>query len=175
MNLIFIYGPPATGKLTVAKELIKTIDYKLLHHHLIYDLVHSVFGDRDSGDLYSQICLEVFQRAIKSDISGVVFTFVYGLGYDNSFIESVTKFIRDSGGQTYFVQLFCDKSELLKRVTQPSRQQFDKLKDPEKLKQLFTQYDILTPIPNVDSLTIDNTTQTPAKVAQKIISSYHLK
>lgn len=34
MRLIFIYGLPATGKLTVAQELAKRTGYKLFHNHL---------------------------------------------------------------------------------------------------------------------------------------------
>lgn len=43
MKLIFIYGQPAVGKLTVAKELEKITGYKILHNHLFVDLVRSVF------------------------------------------------------------------------------------------------------------------------------------
>jgi len=48
MRLIFIYGPPATGKLTVAKELAKLTKYKIFHNHLTVDLIGSVlkFGTK---------------------------------------------------------------------------------------------------------------------------------
>ena len=43
MNLVFIYGPPAVGKLTVAKELSLITGYPLFHNHLTRDLVHELF------------------------------------------------------------------------------------------------------------------------------------
>jgi tRNA uridine 5-carbamoylmethylation protein Kti12 len=32
MKLIFLYGPPAVGKLTVAQELVTLTGYKLFHN-----------------------------------------------------------------------------------------------------------------------------------------------
>ena len=43
MNLVFIYGPPGVGKLTVAKELAGLTGYKLFHNHLSIDWVLPVF------------------------------------------------------------------------------------------------------------------------------------
>ena len=43
MRLIFIYGLPAVGKLTVAKELAAKTGYKLFHNHLVVDLLISTF------------------------------------------------------------------------------------------------------------------------------------
>ena len=43
MNLIFIYGPPAVGKLTTAIKLSEKLNYKIFHNHLVIDLVKSVY------------------------------------------------------------------------------------------------------------------------------------
>ena len=43
MKLIFIYGTPATGKLTVAKVLSNKIGFKVFHNHLTFDLVISIY------------------------------------------------------------------------------------------------------------------------------------
>jgi len=42
MKLVFIYGPPASGKLTVARELATLTGYRLFHNHLIVDAVAAV-------------------------------------------------------------------------------------------------------------------------------------
>lgn len=48
MKLIYIYGPPASGKLTVAKELEKLTKYKLFHNHLINDVISEIMDfDKD--------------------------------------------------------------------------------------------------------------------------------
>lgn len=43
MKLIFLYGPPAVGKLTVAKELAALTGFKLFHNHLTVDVATSIF------------------------------------------------------------------------------------------------------------------------------------
>lgn len=43
MRLVLIYGPPAAGKLTVAKGLAHLTGYKFFHNHLTVDVVLSVF------------------------------------------------------------------------------------------------------------------------------------
>lgn len=45
MNMIFIYGPPAVGKLTVAEELAKITGYKLFHNHLTQDLAREIYPE----------------------------------------------------------------------------------------------------------------------------------
>lgn len=50
MNLIFIYGPPASGKYTVSQMLSELTGYKLFHNHLTYDTAYALFGD----DVYTQ-------------------------------------------------------------------------------------------------------------------------
>ena len=45
--IIFIYGPVAVGKLTVAEVLSKKLGYKLAHNHALNDFVQEVF-DRHS-------------------------------------------------------------------------------------------------------------------------------
>jgi hypothetical protein len=43
MRLVFIYGLPATGKLTVARELAAMTVFRLFHNHLAVDLLLLVF------------------------------------------------------------------------------------------------------------------------------------
>ena len=43
MKLIFLYGAPGTGKLTVARELAALTGYRLFHNHLTVDLAKAIF------------------------------------------------------------------------------------------------------------------------------------
>lgn len=43
MKLIFIYGPAAAGKLTVARVLAEQTGVALFHNHLVVDAVMAVF------------------------------------------------------------------------------------------------------------------------------------
>ena len=46
VKLIFVYGLPATGKLTVARELSSLTGYKVFHNHLVVDLLQSTIDPR---------------------------------------------------------------------------------------------------------------------------------
>ena len=43
MNLVFIYGPPGVGKLSVARELARATGYKLFDNHVSIACAESVF------------------------------------------------------------------------------------------------------------------------------------
>jgi len=45
MELLFIYGPAAVGKLTVARELAKLTGFRLFHNHLTVDAVMALKRD----------------------------------------------------------------------------------------------------------------------------------
>lgn len=47
MKLLFIYGPPASGKLTVAREPAALTGYRLFHNHLVVDALECPCGPLD--------------------------------------------------------------------------------------------------------------------------------
>ena len=93
MNLIFLYGPPASGKLTIAEELSSKTGYKLFHNHLTQDLAGEIypdFGPQRFG-LAARIRLDVFEYAAKSG-TDLIFTFVYsGDEDDKQFVADAIK------------------------------------------------------------------------------------
>ena len=78
MKLIFIYGLPATGKLTVAQHLAAMTGFKVFHNHLVVDLLLSVFdfGSPEFVHLREEIWLSVFEQASPQRAAvGMIFTF----------------------------------------------------------------------------------------------------
>jgi len=131
MHLIFIYGPPAVGKLTVAEELVKLTDYKLFHNHLTQDLAREIYPEfnQQRFDLADRLRLEVFEYASKNN-TNLIFTFVYvNNKFDNKFVANTIKIVTKNNGRVLFVQLTATKEALLKRVTNKSRQKFYKITD----------------------------------------------
>ncbi len=177
MKLIIIYGPPATGKLTVAKELVKITGYKLFHNHLTNDLLDSVleFGKGSYFRFNNKIRLELLEEAAKQKVKGVIFTFCYGFPHDNKWVKKLINRIERNKGKICFVHLYSDKSELLKRVKSTSRKRYNKIKTKRKLHKNLKKHDFFTSIPFVNSLKIDNTKISPKSVAQKIKYYYKLK
>ncbi len=65
MKLIFVHGPVACGKLTIAKEVAASTGLRLFHNHLTVDLVGSFFefGSEGFVRLRESIWIESFQQA----------------------------------------------------------------------------------------------------------------
>lgn len=178
MKLIFIYGPPASGKLTTAKELSKITKFKLYHNHLAHDLVESIF-DYDKYQkiffpLIEEINFFMISKAAAEKVPGVIMTNCYVHPDDEKFIRKIKDTVENNGGDVNFVQLFCGKTELLKRVTNESRKKYGKFKDPDKLEKKLKEKNLLHGIPFVDNLVIDNTHIPANKTADRIKDHYNL-
>ncbi len=76
MQLIIIFGPVASGKLTTAGELAALTGLPLFHSHLVVDTVLSVFpfGSEEFVQLRDLFWLAAFEAAAKADHS-LIFTF----------------------------------------------------------------------------------------------------
>jgi len=127
LKLIFIYGPPAVGKLTVATELAKQTGFKLFHNHISLQFVQSVFefGTKLFWRLTDKFRLEMLEEAAKERVD-TVFTFVYVKGTDDSFVRQTIRRVRSRGGQVCFVRLHCHEEELAKRVKTKARRNMEK-------------------------------------------------
>ena len=138
MRLVFLYGLPATGKLTVAQELSRLTGYKLFHNHLVVDLLLSVFEFGSAGfvRLREDIWLSVFAEAAESDLSGMIFTFAPEATVTASFIGNAIDTVASRGGEVVFVELTCPVPEIRQRLNAPSRQAFGKLTSLELFDQL---------------------------------------
>lgn len=181
MKLIFLYGPPASGKLTVARVLAQITGYKIFHNHLTADLVSSVFpfGTREYSDLAERVRLDVTAAVVKSNIKGVIVTFAYGGETyhgenDDRFIKKVVRVARRHGARVLFVKLFCDERELRRRVKHPSRKVFAKIHKVSVLKTVMRVLSLDSVIPFVESQIIDTTRLSPHKAATLIKRHYKL-
>ncbi len=129
MKLIFIYGLPATGKLTVGQELSKRTGYKLFHNHLVVDLLLSAFefGSAPFVELREQIWLSFFDQASRSGLPGLIFTFNPETSVRSSFVPNAIDIIEKNNGTVDFIELVCPLEELKLRIDSPSRLQYRKL------------------------------------------------
>jgi hypothetical protein len=177
MDFIFIYGPPGVGKLTVAKALSRITKYPVFHNNATIDAVIGIFpyGTKQFIDIVDRFRISVITEAAKSNINkGLIFTMVYAKGDDDDWIKGVKMIIDVNNGRFLPVRLYCNHSRLVKRVEGESRKQFNKIHDRKKLESLLKSYDMISSIPFMKSLEIDNTHLSPRKTAELIKSHYGL-
>ena len=168
MRLIFLYGPPAVGKLTVALELEKLTGFKLFHNHLTLDLVNSLFtfGSEPFIELREEIWLAAFRIAARSDNS-LIFTFAPEKTVRTTFIDRSRSVVEENGGEVIFIELTCAEETMLTRLEEPSRMAFTKLNSINHYWQLKAAGAFSYPaLPS--SLTLDTTATSASQTAQLI-------
>jgi shikimate kinase len=175
MRLVFIYGPPASGKLTVATELAKLTGFKLFHNHVSIQFVQSVFefGTKTFWRLTGKYRLEMLEEASKERVD-TIFTFVYSKGEDDRFVRQVVQKIRSHGGRVCFVRLYCNREELVRRAKASQRKRTGKVGTEKILNDLFRKHNLDFEIPFRKSLSVDTTNRTPRNVAKSIARQYRL-
>ncbi|QHA36461.1 AAA family ATPase [Rossellomorea marisflavi] len=125
MKLVIIVGPQAVGKMTVGQELAKITDLKLFHNHMTIDLVGNFFdyGSSEGKRLVKLFRHELFDAISKSDLDGLIFTFVWAFDMkeDWDYIESITKMFQSRGCSVFYVELEAGVQERLKRNKSENR------------------------------------------------------
>lgn len=177
MNLIFIYGPPASGKYTVSKTLSEITGYKLFHNHLTYDTAHALFGDDVYSIAFKECCEKLRLTAINSAVThhvDMIFTFVYDHASDERFVQQLKTVVEQAGGTIHFVCLKPSMNVIENRVIEDSRKRFKKVSSIEELNVFKKHYDIYSSVTNVKSLVIDNSYLKPESVAEEIIKHFNI-
>jgi hypothetical protein len=167
-TLVLLYGPPAVGKLTVARALSELTGFRVLHNHLLADDAATILDWGTPrywatvGELRSSML-----RAAAAEGIDVVLTFVYAPA-DEPVVEAYFTIFEEAGGRVCCVQLLASRDELLRRVTDESRREFGKPGDPEALDEILSRYHLFHAIPCRPSLIINTDQLSPREAAARI-------
>lgn len=171
--LVYLYGPPAVGKLTIAQRLVERTGFRLFHNHLTVNAIAPVFEFRSSAfnEVLHRLRLDVFATAARHGID-LIFTNNSAWGGESgradfaAFAENVSSVVAGNGGRILRVQLTAPNSVLETRVREASRVAHGKLTDPFRLRELLATHD---PSPlQADDLTIDTSLETADASAERI-------
>lgn len=169
MKLVFLYGAPASGKLTVARELAKLTGFALFHNHLVVDAVGAVFpfGSESFVRLRERFWLDTFAAAA-SEGRSLIFTFAPEGSVASDFPERTVRIVDAGGGETLFIRLTVPPDAQERRLDAPSRGEFGKLRSLDLLRQLRTQFSACEAAMPPPALSIDTGSTMPAEAARRI-------
>lgn len=173
MTLVYLYGPPASGKLTVASLVTELTGLPLFHNHLTVNAIRPVFpfGTTPFMEVLHRLRLDVFQTAAREGASLIFTNNSAWSGQDGrarfeAFAAEAEHLVAAEGGRTLFVQLMAPLQVLEERVAHESRRQHGKLVDPARLRDQLLDFD-LSPL-HSDDLVIDTSQADPDAAAHII-------
>ena len=168
MRHVLLYGPPAAGKLSVAKLLAERHGMTLLDNHLTFDIASRVFdfGTPEFYALLNRLRTTLFEATTAAGRDSVA-TLVFGHPGDRPYVDQLRATAAMRRVELTCVQLCPPPSVLLARVRSASRLDTNKIRDPDALQAVLAQHDLYTPIDNTD-VRIDNSDIPPDVVAAEI-------
>lgn len=184
MRLVVIFGPAAVGKMSVGMELQRLTGLRLFHNHMSVDLALRFFpfGTPSFGRVVRTIRTTVFEEVAKSELPGLIFTYVWALDQpaDKEAVDRLTKVFSERGDSVGFVELLASQEERLRRNETPLRlaEKYPK-RDLKRSRELLVNHDARYRF-NSDGdffypdrhLRIDNTHLEPEAVAEQIIQRF---
>lgn len=170
MRLLFIYGPVASGKLTIARLVAQRTDLSLFHNHLIVDAVAAVFpfGSKEFIRLREHFWIETISVAAEAGRS-LIFTFAPEPTVAGDFPNRVSRAVETVGGKVIYVAFDVDPEEQERRLIDPARIAFGKLRSTEILRNLRSSMDICMQAMPQPAMRIDTGATTAEQAAGAIV------
>lgn len=171
--IIHLNGWPGSGKLTVAREVARKLEARLLDNHTLHD-VAARLCDRHTSEyweLYYQVRHVAYTR-VRALPSHEVIVMTNALTLESDRERQAWAAVKalavDRGVSLVAVTLQCSLDENVRRIESESRRH-RKMTDPAPLIEWRSTLTLLTDA-SVRSLTIDNTNRNPDQVADEIVA-----
>lgn len=175
VDLVLLHGPPASGKLTIAKELCALSGARVFHNHLTLDVAKSMFdfGEPEFWDLVSNLRMLSFQSYFKNGSGPLVTTWCYEQPEDHELFLEIKSIAASRNGRVLPVFLNCDLINLEDRVTNDHRHTMNKLCNVKQLRETMLKKNYAA-IPDELCIEINSATNTAEFNAKEIARIFNL-
>lgn len=171
---MFLHGPVAAGKYTVAKELAVLTGFELYHNHVVVDEVlkqHS-FGTPGFIAERDRLWREFFGRFPGSGRENIIFTFNPENTVPQIFIDWLFAEMARRGVRLSSIAVTASEAVIEARIALKQRAQFRKLTDVALYRQLRDSGAFSTPVIPRTDLCIDTGALEPAEAARQIAEHF---
>jgi hypothetical protein len=124
VTLLFVFGPPAVGKMTVGRAIADASEFRLFHNHHVLEPLLDVFdyGTPPFNRLLEEFRLRVLEEAATSG-TDLVYTLVWALDLpeDSAYLRRHLRPFVDAGQAIAFVELYAGLETRLARNRTPYR------------------------------------------------------
>ena len=172
-HVLFVYGPPASGKHTIGSLLSPILNIPLFHNHLVVDAAQALFdfGTPEFIALRATLWRESFAAAAAARQS-FIFTFNPEATVAYALLEEMLAPIHAASGQVHFVELQCDDKTISERLSEPGRAMFGKLSDKQLYASLKAAGSFDFPSLPAPMISIDTAGHAPIESAQLIALAF---
>ena len=169
MELVFLHGPPAVGKLTVAQKLGTLIPARVMDNHATIDLALKVFdfGTAEFWDLVYQLRLAMLDAAARSDLPYLITTACYAHPQDLPIVEGREDVMLSLAAALKPVHLTCPPTVLAERVVSAERGARGKINTVQGLNAYLAR-NAFVPLPRPGCLVLNTETLSPDQAANEI-------
>jgi len=173
-QLLFIYGAPAAGKLTIARQIAALTGLPLFHNHLVIDAVIPIFpfGSAPFIRLRETMWLDMFREAAAEKRS-LIFTFAPESSVAPGFVDRVREIV-EPNLMLRLTRLTVPFEDQLARIANPDRAAHGKLVSPELLKQHAQELAACEAEMPAPEISIDTARLSPAEAAREIVKKLGL-
>jgi hypothetical protein len=170
MKLVFIYGRPAVGKLTVARALAAQTGGRLFHNHLAVNLALSMydFGTPEFIAYRELLWNDAFRRAREGRIPLLIFTFNPENTVSQRFVDGLLSDYAAEESEVIPVELVASEATIEARLGSESRRRDGKALDVAMYRELRARGSFETPAMPSPKLRLDTEKLSSAEAAAKI-------
>ena len=176
MILLFLHGPPATGKYTIGREVAARTGFELYHNHLVVDavLARHAFGTPGFVAERDRLWREHFSAALREPGRRLIFTFNPENSVPQAFIDWLFTDLPRTGATLHSVGLTLPEAVIESRLATDQRKQYRKLADLALYRQLRDAGAFATPVIPRTDLVLDTEHTALDESAARIVRHFGL-
>ena len=175
MKLLYLHGPPAAGKLTTARAVLRRVDGRLFDNHSAIDVARNVFDFGAPGfwELVREIRMSVISAAAVRGVPLLVMTAAFVDPDDMMAFERMEAMVEHHGGRVLPVYLKCPAEELARRVGNPDRVDRRKMTSEQSVREFVGKHRVVA-VPRSTCLELDSAAGTAEDNASRICDHFQL-